>query len=268
MDKRIALLDQINKFCQNDIDVISQDPWSQLTTQQLQTVVMVMESGIVSQIIDHNESNVEKTSCFLLEDIVRFLSQNPNARNPLTGRPITSKQRASIFDAYQQAVSQKRVKTIVEWRIEVCKFKITSEDRRLCVLVDAWPFEKNGSVNKKSFVDTLVKYYKEQLKDLFGNQDTEPFPIRVPDVPWRLEDVKHQRGNIIQIILKADDQYHKFNYKMNKYILLNTPQSLVDMYDEIQNHNMSEWIEEWIANVRHAEHGRLPICSVISEMLE
>ena len=97
MEGKETLLRSIEQICYNDLDYITREKWSELPVETLRTIVMVLDKDMVSFL---NYTNPEKQHCDLLESLYQHVEANPNATHPATRRPITSRQRRHIQEAY------------------------------------------------------------------------------------------------------------------------------------------------------------------------
>jgi hypothetical protein len=102
---RAEILARLRTICYNDADPMTLDGWQTdaaaqaLTTEQLRTILTILDDG-GAEFVSDMVGNDTRGHCFMLDALARYLRLNPTARNPLTGRIITPRQRRDIFDAY------------------------------------------------------------------------------------------------------------------------------------------------------------------------
>ena len=102
---REQLLQKINDICIDPIDAISLDDWNSLSLDQLRTVVALLTDGdFTAMYIPYarRRTRSRRGHCFLIEGLVQHLLRNPNMTNPMTGRPITERQRRLVNSAYHR----------------------------------------------------------------------------------------------------------------------------------------------------------------------
>jgi hypothetical protein len=97
MKDKEALLKSIEAICYNKWDYATMEEWAEMPVETLRTIVMVLDKDMVSFL---HYTNPEKQHCDLLESLYQHVEANPNAMHPATRRPITSRQRRHIQEAY------------------------------------------------------------------------------------------------------------------------------------------------------------------------
>lgn len=99
------LLNRIREMCINTEDIFTMDDWSTLTYQELRTVVTLLDNGGVAMITELTPSS-QKSQCFLLEQLARYVRLNPSR--------FSQTQRRNIKTAYRRNRSALRSALIPE----------------------------------------------------------------------------------------------------------------------------------------------------------
>ena len=100
-----ALLAKIAAICYQGDEVdsmesISLQEWRQMEIEELRTIVVLMEDGVLDLI--NVEMSIPRKPCFLIESLYRYITSNQNPRHPFTRAPLTRLQRQHITDAYMR----------------------------------------------------------------------------------------------------------------------------------------------------------------------
>jgi len=93
------LLSKIKAVCyQGDgMESISLERWDEMTVEELRTVVILLDDGILDLIRAQGSMRVP---CFFIKSLFEYISASDNAIHPFTRAPITALQRQHIISAY------------------------------------------------------------------------------------------------------------------------------------------------------------------------
>jgi hypothetical protein len=98
--ERRDLLTHIYEKCvNNEMDPGSKRMWSDMTTEELQTIVILLNDRMVQKLKKVRKTRSEK-QCHLLRSLYKYVTTEPDAEHPLTGLKISERQKNIITKAY------------------------------------------------------------------------------------------------------------------------------------------------------------------------
>ena len=115
MAQRKELLKKMSRLFYNganDMDPISHDEWNDLTIEELQTVVLLLDDDMVSLL---NALEGTRGHCYLIETLYDYIQSTDRAVNIINNNPITHRQRQQIGDAYR-AIHPEEEQTLEQLR--------------------------------------------------------------------------------------------------------------------------------------------------------
>ena len=81
------------------MDPGSKRMWSDMTTEELQTIVILLNDRMVQKLKKVRKTRSEK-QCHLLRSLYKYVTTEPDAEHPLTGLKISERQKNIITKAY------------------------------------------------------------------------------------------------------------------------------------------------------------------------
>lgn len=94
------LIDLVTQICQNDMDIMTQTEWQDMSVEQLRTIVVLLDDDMID-ILDPRRRRSVTTSpyagCSLLKSLYDFTKGFPNGLELQTQRVITNHRRRRIW---------------------------------------------------------------------------------------------------------------------------------------------------------------------------
>jgi hypothetical protein len=105
---RDELIDLVTQICQNDMDIMTQTNWQDMSVEQLRTIVVLLDDDMID-ILDARRRRSVTTSpyagCSLLKSLYDYTKGFPNGLELQTQRVITNHQRIQIAAAYMASLT-------------------------------------------------------------------------------------------------------------------------------------------------------------------